>query len=170
MKSITSIIALVTVLVGAQVSSPQTRPYAAVLPLPPALRAGATVVRYGRDSLPQLVRQGTNGLVCIDDMPGDSLFDVRCYRDTFIRVVYRAYKLGYDPNGPKVRDEVLSGKLPLPREATAGYRCLSPATGYNTASTTIDATIDCWESLHVPFRTAAEFGFPDQSDVPKNQQ
>ena len=170
MKSIASIITLVAVLAGTQSSSSQTRPYAAVLPLPPALRAGATVVRFGRDSLPQLVRQGTNGLVCIDDVPGNSMFDVRCYRDTFIPVVYRAYKLGYDPNGPKVRDEVLSGKLPLPKEATAGYRCLGPATGYNSASNTVDATVECWESLHFPFRTAAEFGFPDESIVPPEQQ
>ena len=170
MKSIPSIIALVVVLADAQVSSPQTQSYAAVLPLPPALRAGATVVRLTRESVPQLIRQGTNGLVCIDDVPGDSMFDVRCYRDTFIPVVYRAFQFGYDPAGPKVGEEVRSGKLPLSKEATAGYRCLGPATGYNTASNTIDATVECWESLHVPFRTAVEFGFPDERDVPEDQQ
>ena len=33
-----------------------------------------------------------------------------------------------------------------------------------------DARIECWESLHFPYRTAAEVGFPDEADVPEDQQ
>lgn len=109
-------------------------------------------------------------MVCIDDAPNDDVFDVRCYRNIFIPVVYRAFQFGYDPAGPKVRDEILSGKLNLQKEPTAGYRCLGPSAGYDAVHNTIDARIDCWESIHFPFRTAAEVGLPDMADVPENQR
>lgn len=143
---------------------------AATLPLPPALRAAATVVRLDGASHPEVLRQGTNGLVCIDDAPGDDRFDVRCYRDTFIPVVYRAFQLGYDVAGPKVGQEIKAGTLQLSREPTAGYRCLGPAAGYDAARNTVDPRIDCWQSMHFPFRTATEVGFPDMADVPEKQR
>src|SRR5215467_13330695 len=86
---------------------------AAVLPLPEQLRAGATVVRLDESLQPQIIRQGTNGMVCIADKPNDDRFDVRCYRDTFIPVVYRAFQLGYAVSGAKVGDEIKAGKLQL---------------------------------------------------------
>lgn len=143
---------------------------AAVFPLPPALRSGATVVRLDSSSQPIVLRQGTNGMVCIDDAPNNDVFDVRCYRDTFIPVVYRAFQLGYDVAGPKVRDEIKSGKLVLANEPTAGYRCLGPAAGYDAAHNTVDSRIDCWQSIHFPFRTAAEVGFPEEASVPEKEQ
>lgn len=143
---------------------------AAVFPLPPTLRAGATIVRLNTESQPQVLRKGTNGMVCIDDASNDDVFDVRCYRDNFIPVVYRAFQFGYDPAGPKVRDEILSGKLYVPKEPTAAYRCLGPSAGYNAVHNTIDASIECWQSIHFPFRTATEVGFPDMADVPEDQR
>ena len=86
---------------------------AAVLPLPEQLRAGATVVRLDGSWQPQVLRKGTNGMVCIADAPNDDQFDVRCYRDTFIPVVYRAFQLGYRVSGEKVGAEIKAGKLQL---------------------------------------------------------
>lgn len=54
----------------------------AVFPLPPQLRAGATVVRLTATLEPEVVRAGTNGMTCIADYPKDDDFDVRCYRDS----------------------------------------------------------------------------------------
>lgn len=142
----------------------------AVTPLPPALRSGATIVRLDRAFRPYVIRQGSNNMVCIDDAPTDDEFDVRCYRDTFIPVVYRAFQLGYSVAGPKVRDEILAGKLKLSKEPTAGYRCLGPAAGYDERSGKIDERIECWQSVHFPFKTAAEIGFPEEKDVPEKEQ
>ena len=52
---------------------------AAVLPLPKALRAQATVVGYAPDFGLITLRAGTNGMVCTATRPGDQNFDVRCY-------------------------------------------------------------------------------------------
>ena len=143
---------------------------AAVLPLPEQLRPGATVVRLNTSLQPEVLRQGKNGMVCIADRPNDEAFDVRCYRDTFIPVVYRAFQLGYQVDGEKVASEIKSGKLKLSNEPTAGYRCLGPNAGYDPARQSINSQIECWQSIHFPFRTAAEIGLPDERAVPESQQ
>ena len=143
---------------------------AAVLPLPEQLRSGATVVRLNSSRQPEVLRQGKNGMVCIADRPDDDAFDVRCYRDTFIPVVYRAFQLGYPVDGEKVAAEIKSGTLKLSSEPTAGYRCLGPVAGYDASRQSIDSQIECWQSIHFPYRTAAEIGLPDERDVPESRQ
>jgi len=172
MSGATSIISLVLMLVAASQapSVPSQAIAAAVFPLPTQLRAGATVVRLNSSLEPEVLRKGTNGMVCIADVPNDDRFDVRCYRDTFIPVVYRAFQLGYRVSGEKVGAEVQAGKLQLSREPTAGYRCLGPAAGYDASRNSVDARVECWQSIHFPFRTAAEVGFPNEADVPESQQ
>jgi hypothetical protein len=109
-------------------------------------------------------------MVCIADKPGDAQFDVRCYRESFIHVVYRTFQLGADVSSPKVGAEIASGQLKLSNEPTAGFRCLGPASGYDRATNSISGEIRCWESVHFPFRTAREVGFPDMSEVPENMR
>lgn len=168
----TSILGLVlTSIVAAQAPPPSSPTIAgAVLPLPEQLRGGATVVRLDGSFRPEVVRKGTNGMVCIADAPNDDRFDVRCYRDTFIPVVYRAFQLGYQVSGEKVEAEIKAGKLQLSPDPTAGYRCLGPISGYDASRNAVNAQVECWQSIHFPFRTAAEIGFPDERDVPESQQ
>jgi len=142
----------------------------ALLPLPEQLRAGATVVRLDGSFRPEVLRKGPNGMVCIADAPNDDRFDVRCYRDTFIPVVYRAFQLGYQVSGEKVEAEIKAGKLKLSPEPTAGYRCLGPISAYDSSRNAVNAQVECWQSIHFPFRTAAEVGFPDEHDIPASQQ
>ena len=141
---------------------------AAVLPLPAALRNGATVVRLDNAGQPETLRNGTNGMVCIADKPGDAQFDVRCYKDSFIHVVYRTFQLGGDVSSPKVGAEIAAGQLKLSNEPTAGFRCLGSASSYDSSTNSFRDTGGCWESVHFPFRTAREVGFPDMSEVPEN--
>jgi hypothetical protein len=143
---------------------------AAVLPLPAPLQSGATVVRLDASFQPEVLRKGNNGMVCIADAPNDDRFDVRCYRDSFIPVVYRAFQLGYRVAGEKIEAEIKAGKLQLSSDPTAGYRCFGPSAGYDAARNSITEQVECWESIHLPFRTAAEIGVPDEADVPESQQ
>src|SRR5262249_677410 len=99
---------------------------AAVIPLPEPLRKGAAVVPLDATNHPQVIRKTTNGMVCITDKPGDAIFDVRCYEEHFIEVVYRTFQLGYAVSGPKVEEEIKAGQLHLSNDVTAGYRCLGP--------------------------------------------
>src|SRR5215467_3032009 len=166
------ILAVAAMLVTAtQAPAPSSQEIAgALLPLPDQLRAGASVVQLDREFRPVVLRKGTNGMVCIADRPDDDRFDVRCYKDTFIPVVYRAFQLGYQVSGEKVEAEIKAGKLPLSNEPTAGYRCLGPITGYDASRSAVDARIECWQSIHFPFKTPAELGVPDEHDISEAQQ
>jgi hypothetical protein len=160
----TLVITFFAALQAGQAQTPEIA--AAVIPLPQSLRSGAGVVRLDQAGQPEVLRKATNGLVCIADKPGDERFDVRCYQEDFIPVVYRAFQLGYQVSGEKVEAEIKTGKLHLSNQPAAGYRCLGPASGYDPSSNTINAQIRCWQSIHFPFRTAREMGFPDMSEVP----
>jgi hypothetical protein len=110
-----SILAFLAVLSSAaQTPPPSPAIAAALLPLPEPLRAGAMVVQLDAEFRPVVLRKGTNGMVCIADRSNDDRFDVRCYKDTFIPVVYRAFQLGYQVSGEKVEAEIKAGRLPLP--------------------------------------------------------
>src|SRR5713101_7179384 len=90
---------------------------AAVLPLPVALRAQATVVGYAPDSRLITLRAGTNGIVCTATRPGDQKFDVRCYQESFMPIVRRMRELFGQGLPPKevyraVDSEIQSRKLP----------------------------------------------------------
>ena len=165
-------LAFAVALVGAaqQSASPSAAIASALVPLPERLRADATVVQLDAEFRPVVLRKGTNGMVCIADRPNDDRFDVRCYRDSFIPVVYRAFQLGYQVAGEKVEAEIKAGQLKLSNEPTAGYRCLGPISGYDASRNTVNAQIECWQSIHFPFRTAADLGVPDERDVSAAEQ
>ena len=167
----TSIVLALTILAAAAQTPPSRDQLiaGALMPLPEQLRAGATVVRLDAAFEPE-VRKGTNGMVCISDAANDDRFDVRCYRDTFIAAVYCAFQLGYQVSGEKAEAEIKAGKLKISREPTAGYRCLGPIAGYDAPGNSVNAQIECWQSIHFPFKTATEIGFPDEHDVSASQQ
>jgi hypothetical protein len=142
---------------------------AAVLPLPAALRAGAGVVRLDQHGHPEEWRPSRNGMVCLADEPRDSIFDVRCYHRSFIPLLYRARQLGAAGTPDSVLDatidrEIHGGKLHLPAGPTAGYRMLGPVSGFDWASATAGDTIDAWQSIHFPYRTAEDLGLPTAED------
>jgi hypothetical protein len=146
----------------------------ATLPLPAFMRDGAAVVRLDAKGMPQPVRSGSNGMVCIADKPGDDQLDVRCYNKDFIAVVYRGFQLrGQTPGakvGERIEAEIKAGKIHLPPQPTAGYRCLGPIADYDAAANTYRPPVECWQSVHFPYRTAAELGLPDESQVSEAQK
>jgi hypothetical protein len=147
----------------------------AVLPLPEQLRSGSAVVRLSQAGFPESIRKGTNGMVCVADRPGDETFDVRCYHESFISVVYRGFQLNAE--GVKLAEvyntieaEIKAGKLTIPSQPTAGYRCLGPASGINASTNSLSKDIRCWQSIHFPFRTAHEMGLMDESELPEDMR
>ncbi|MGH8371091.1 MAG: hypothetical protein ACRESC_08920 [Gammaproteobacteria bacterium] len=151
---------------------------AAVLPLPAVLRDAATVVRLDDAGQPHVLRKGNNGMVCITDRPGDTHFDVRCYMDSFMPLIYRAHGLMHQGKENETQAEMMAeitaeikaGKLKLPDHPTAGYRCYGPASGYDPATNSVSPPVYCWQSIHFPFRTAQEIGLPEESQLTDSQK
>jgi hypothetical protein len=142
---------------------------AAVLPLPAELRGAAGVVALDGQGQPQVWRASANGMICLADSPGDSVFDVRCYQAGFVPVIYRIRQLiarGVADSALEgtIDAEIRSGKLPITKAPTAGYRMYGPVTGYDPARNAVNDRIDAWQSIHLPYRTAASMGLPTKED------
>jgi hypothetical protein len=145
---------------------------AAVLPLPEILRGQATVIGYGADLKLTTLRAGTNGMVCTGTRPGDKTFDVRCYQQSLMPIVQRMrelYQQGLLQEAVyrRIDSEIQSKKLPLPAGPVAGYRMLGPISAYSAATASVGKEIESWQSIHFPYRTAAEIGLPEEGRVPK---
>jgi hypothetical protein len=136
--------------------------------LPEALRAEAGV-RIASAAGVSVLRPGTNGLMCTADRPEDDVFDVRCYHVSFLAVMdfarsLRAQGVPDAELDTRLREAVRQGLIQLPASPTAGYRMLGPMSGFDPATNATTAVIDKWQSVHFPFRTAAEIGLPTDRD------
>jgi len=143
---------------------------AAVLPLPPPLRQQATVIGYAPDMSLVTLRQGSNGMVCTATRPGGQQFDVRCYHETFmplIRRIRELYAKGVNQEEASriIDSEIAAKKLSIPEHPTAGYRMLGPIAAYNPATNATGNEIKSWQSIHFPYKTAAEIGLPEEGQV-----
>jgi hypothetical protein len=142
----------------------------AVLPLPAQLRDGATVMRMDSTRRPVVVRQGSNGMVCVRVVPGEAAWDARCYETTIARLIFRAGALvmsglTIDSIGSRIRAEARAGTLTLPTQPVAAYRALGPEHSYVPATGAVTAEMEIWQSLHVPFATAEAMSLPDESTI-----
>jgi hypothetical protein len=146
---------------------------AAILPLPPVMREHATVIGYAADYSLVTLRQGSNGMVCTGDMPGDDSFDARCYHESFMPIVRRMRDLysqgkSQDEVYRTIDAEIKAKKLLIPDHPTAGYRMLGPIIAYHAETNTVDKEIESWQSVHFPYKTAAEIGFPEEGQVDRS--
>ena len=153
----------------AQAAHPPRQLAAAVLPLPAQLREGAGVVSIDRGGLPRVWREGTNGMVCLADAPGDAVFDVRCYHASFVPLIYRLRQLAASGVTDSALEqaidvEIRTGKLRIAQTPTAGYRMLGPIAGFDSVRVAVSDTVDAWQSVHFPYRTAAAMGLSTSED------
>jgi len=144
---------------------------AALRPLPAPMRAAAGVISLDPQGMPRTLRASSNGMVCFLAPGSDSLYDARCYQHQFIVVVERQFQLiaahvQSDSVRTRIEAEIRAGRIVLPAQPTAGYRCLGPRRAYLAATDSAGAGIRCWQSIHLPFRTARELGVIDESQLP----
>jgi|SRR5215831_268286 len=145
---------------------------AAVLPLPEVLRDKATVVGYAPDLSVVTLRQGSNGMVCSVFQPGTDQFDMRCYHESFMPLIRRlrelhAKNLRDEDVDHVIDEEIKTKKLILPDHPTAGYRMYGPISAYEAATNAVGKEIRAWQSIHFPYKTAAEIGLAEEGQVPR---
>lgn len=134
---------------------------AAVLPLPKELRAGATVLGYvTRDKL-EILRAGTNGMICLALFVVRDDFHVACYHEGMEPFMARGRELREQGvKGGQVDSvrfaEVKTGKLKMPKAAalyslTGKKESWDPATGKVTGASPLGV-------VYMPGATAATTG------------
>jgi hypothetical protein len=130
----------------------------ALLPLPTALRAQATVIGYELNSDPLILREGINDWICIADDPAPGL-SLRCYHSSLNDFVYRSRQLEAEgvsqAESVSIRnDEYESGAFEMP-----DYALEFLIRGY-----TKDQALP-WAITRIPFATAENTGLPTVPDA-----
>ena len=142
---------------------------AAVLPLPTDLRDAAGVLRWIESGQVEWVRASENAFSCSMDEPGDDRFDVRCYADELWPALVRRRALATSMDSfreiyAQIHVELEEGSLSIPMTPTAGYRMLGPISDFDFETLEAGSQIRDWQSIHFPFRTAAELGLTEEEE------
>lgn len=141
----------------------------AVLALPEGLREGAEVRIRTEEGL-QTVREGTNGMICLADEPGDDNFQVACYHETLEPFMARGRELRAQGVTGMARQEARwkeaeEGTLTMPEH---------PAMVYNLGVRDADATTldpdtivpeeqGRLHAVYVPWATLESTGLPSRA-------
>jgi hypothetical protein len=133
----------------------------AVLTLPDAMRAGATVMGYRtRDKL-EVLRQGTNGMHCLALFAVEERFHIACYHQGIEPFMARGRELrSQGVTGPQVDSvrfrEVREGRLKMPLQA-AMYQLFGNETSWDPATGKLSATRPLMV-VYIPGATAESTG------------
>ncbi len=134
----------------------------AVLPLPEDMREEAAVLGYRGAAPDRLVelREGTNGMICLADKPGDESYHVACYHRSLEPFMARGRELRMegkerDEIARIRREEIESGSLTFPDHPAALYSRTGKA--YNAQTGEIEESSGL-NVIYMPYATAKETG------------
>ena len=137
---------------------------AAVLPLPPSLRAGAGVMGYREAGKLVVLRQARNGLRCLADDPADERFHVACYSTSMEPFMARGRQLRASGTPGTMIDtvrfaEIRRGTLRMPTSPASLYSLTGPANDFDAATGTAPQSKPLFV-LYMPGATTATTGLP----------
>lgn len=137
-----------------------------VLAAPPQYRADAEVRGWTADGALVTLREGSNGLICLADRPGDDGFKAACYHESLEPFMARGRELtaeGVEENERhEIRwKEIEAGTLPMPDQAAMVYNLTFPS---ESISPQVDpATGARLHAIYMPHATAESTGLPVQA-------
>ncbi len=136
---------------------------AAVLAMPPEMRAGARVMGYDQAGRFVVLRQGKE-MVCLAQYPKEQRFHVSCYHESLEPFMARGRELraaGTDANQiDTVRyAEARSGKLKLPSGPAALWQLFGGTFDPKAASVTGARKLYV---VYIPYATGASTGLPER--------
>jgi hypothetical protein len=140
----------------------------AVLPLPKAMRAGASVLGYDASGKLVALRKGTNAMICLGTDPKDiKQFHVACYHNSMDPYMARGRDLRLHGANQNVVDsvraaEAKSGKIVMPKQGAALWMLTGPWTGVDVAKATVTSAVMPMYEVYVPWATSASLGVPDE--------
>jgi hypothetical protein len=157
--------------VGAQPQSPlplAAQIAAAVLPLPPEMRAAATVLGYSGSAALSVVRKGTNGMTCLAPDPKRDTFHVACYHESMEPFMLRGRELRARGTREDSVDivrfaEAKAGKIVMPKLPASLYSLTGPKGSFDPATGEARGARRLFV-VYVPYATAETTGL---STAPK---
>lgn len=135
---------------------------AATSPAPEGMKKGSKVLGYNSDSELVTLREGSNELICLADDPQEERFHVACYHKDLEPFMKRGRELRLEGKSheevKKIRkQEIESGKIPMPRKPMALYSLTSSPEGYDYATDTVLEANPLYV-VYVPFATEQTTG------------
>jgi hypothetical protein len=159
-----ALVVLAVAPLAAQAPPAEQQIAAAVLALPMALRADATVLGYGADGKLVPLRKGTGIMICLATDPKAEQFHVSCYHRSMEPFMARGRALrASGVTGAQVDTvrfkEVREGKLVMPKAPATLYQLFGgtfdPVKGEVTGAKALYV-------VYIPFATAASTGLSDK--------
>lgn len=149
---------------AAQVPSPEIQIAGAVSALPAGQRDGATVLGYRNYHKLELLRQGTNDMICLADDPSEARWHVACYHKDLEPFMRRGRELTAQGLGHGQVDsvrlvEVQAGSLKMPDGPRALYNLYAPADSVD-AATGLARSPAALQVLYIPYATTESTGLP----------
>lgn len=154
---------------GQLIPSAEIQIKTAVLAAPLDKREKASVLGYNDKGELVELRKGSNEMICLADDPKTAGLNVASYHQDLEPFMKRGRDLRISGKSPKeasdIRDEeVKSGKLHMPKQATTLYVYTAKAEDYDPASGTVKDGFLRYV-IYVPYATPESTGLPTKPDV-----
>ncbi|HWA56178.1 MAG TPA: hypothetical protein VG692_02935 [Gemmatimonadales bacterium] len=148
----------------AQVPSAQAQIAGATSAAPETMRAGAAVLGYTSDRKLELLRPGTNDLICLADDPTDTRWQVSCYHKDLEPFMKRGRELKAAGVARGAEDsvrlaEIQAGKLKMPDGPRALFNLYAPMDSVD-AATGLARHPTSMQVVYMPYATPESTGLP----------
>lgn len=140
----------------------------AVLAAPQEQREGATVMGYSSKGDLIVLREGTNGMICLADDPAQKGLSVSCYHKDLEPFMARGRALKKEGKSFKEifdlrEEEVKSGKLKMPSQPTTLYVFTAPDEQFKAETGEVENGYLRYV-VYIPYATAESTGLPLKPD------
>lgn len=151
---------------SAQVPSATAQIAGATSAAPASMQAGAAVLGYNNAKQLELLRPGTNDLICLADDPSEPRWQVSCYHKDLEPFMKRGRELKAAGVARGAEDsirlaEIQAGKLKMPDGPRALFNLFAPADSVDTA-TGLARHPAAMQVVYIPYATPESTGLPDQ--------
>lgn len=142
----------------------------AVLAAPAELREGASVYAVNDRGVYEVVKKGTNGMICLADDPRQPGFNVACYQQELEPFMQRGRELKLQGKSAKeifdIREaEVKAGKLAMNKQPSTLYSYTAKAQDYDSIAGKVSNGYLRYV-VYIPYATSQTTGLPLKPDVP----
>jgi hypothetical protein len=168
MKAVIPGLLMLAAVAGAQqrpFPTPEQQIAVAVMALPPAMQAGASVMGWRtKGAKMEVLRQGTNGMICLAQFAVEPRFHVSCYHEGMEPFMGRGRQLREQGiTAPAQLDsvrylEVSQGKIRMPGQA-ALYQIFGDSASWEPANNSLARTNSLFV-IYIPGATEASSGLP----------
>lgn len=153
-----------------QIPDKSTQIKTAVLAAPDEFRKDAKVYGYDSSGDWAVLREGSNGMICIADDPNSDGFSVSCYHEALEPFMERGRELKKEGKNFKQifdirEEEAKSGKLEMPSAPSSLYVLSAEKSDFDASKGKVDNTYLRYV-VYIPWATQESTGLALKPDVP----